>query len=148
VRNVITTAEAILSQIQRWVHAEIGGDADALDRLAAQDFALVGPVGFVLGREQWIDRYRRPDGLNMQSLEWTDTVVREFGDVVVVIGVQTQKAAYAGRRSDGRFRVTQVWVREVGMWKLASLHYSTISGRPPFEDAPHAQPSGVEGGPR
>jgi hypothetical protein len=43
---------------RRWVDAELRGDADALAALSVADFTLVGPLGFVLTREQWLDRYR------------------------------------------------------------------------------------------
>ena len=133
--QALSTKPEVLDLGQRWVQAELRGDPDALDQLAAREFQLVGPVGFVLDRSQWIDRYRDPGGLQMHALQWTDTTVREYGDAVVVIGVQTQQATYAGNPADGRFRVTQVCVRENGKWKLASLHFSPIGGPPPFQPA-------------
>jgi ketosteroid isomerase-like protein len=123
--NALTVTDGL---VDRWVDAELRGDAAALDALGARDLVLVGPLGFVLDREQWIDRYRRPGGLEMQSLEWSDATTRQFGDTTVIVGVQTQQATYAGRRSDGRFRVTLVCVREDDDWKLASLHFSPIGG--------------------
>ena len=43
---------------RRWADAEQRGDADALSALAVEDFTLVGPLGFVLDKQQWLDRYR------------------------------------------------------------------------------------------
>jgi hypothetical protein len=138
----LSSRAAISDLGRRWVRAELQGDGEALDRIAARGLTLVGPVGFVLDRQQWINRYRLPGGLRMQALEWSDLSVRQYGETVVVVGVQTQKATYAGRPRDGRFRVTQVCVREDGVWKLASLHLSPIGGAPPFSAADAATVNG------
>lgn len=130
-----TAEQELADRGQRWARAELAGDAVALDALAARDLHLVGPVGFVLDRSQWVNRYQQPGGLRLHSLEWTDTTVRRYGDTAVVIGVQTQQGSYGGNPADGRFRVTQVWVREDGAWKLASLHFSPVGGPPPFTAA-------------
>ena len=58
---------------RRWTEAEVDGDATTLDGLATDDFTLVGPAGFVLGKQQWLDRYR--DGnrdLRMHSLRFEE----------------------------------------------------------------------------
>ena len=60
---------------QRWVHAEIDGDVPALEGLVTDDVTLVGPLGFVLDRAQWLDRYRSGD-LSTRSLRWEDTRIR------------------------------------------------------------------------
>ena len=44
---------------RRWAQGELDADVAALDALATDDFTLVGPLGFVLDRQQWLDRYRR-----------------------------------------------------------------------------------------
>lgn len=128
----MNTTEEIIELGRRWVAAEQTRDPTELDRLGAAEFRLVGPVGYVLDREQWLDRYRREAPLRLDDMQWTDVEVRNFGDTVIAIGVQTQRGSYADMSADGRFRVTQVYVREDTQWRLASLHYSTIGGPPPF----------------
>ena len=39
--------------------AETQADVATLDAIATEDFTLVGPAGFVLGKSQWLDRYRQ-----------------------------------------------------------------------------------------
>ncbi|WP_051214949.1 nuclear transport factor 2 family protein [Granulicoccus phenolivorans] len=126
------TQQEILDLGRRWVAAEQAGDAAALDRLGATGFRLVGPVGFVLDREQWLDRYRGDRALKLEEVQWSDVEVQEFGDTAIAIGVQTQRGSYAGHPADGKFRVTQVLIRDDGQWQLAGLHFSPIGGPPPF----------------
>lgn len=110
----------------RWASAERNNDATALDTLLAEDFTAVGPLGFVLTRVQWLDRYRDSAFVNGQ-LEWTINGVRSYGDSAVVIGIQNQTAAYRGHPSNGRFRVTQIMIRRDERWQLAGLHLSPIA---------------------
>lgn len=114
---------------QRWAEAEQRGDNAALAELAADDFTLVGPLGFVLVRDQWVNRYGA-GGLVTHELSWDDYTIREYGDVTVAVGVVTQKAEFQGRPADGRFRVTQISVRRDGRRLLAGLHYSPIATPP------------------
>src|SRR4051794_3082057 len=90
---------------QAWVEAELSGDAAALEGLTTEDFTVVGPVGFVLNREQWTNRYR--DGTFVASeLAYDDVSVRIHGDAAISIGVHAQKATHQGNPADGSFRGT------------------------------------------
>jgi hypothetical protein len=49
-------------------YAERSGDADELGRLLADDFILVGPLGFVLDRPQYLGSRRSGDLKHATSL--------------------------------------------------------------------------------
>src|SRR4029453_3096855 len=87
---------------KRWAEAELARDLTVLDDLAHEDFILVGPLGFVIDKTQWLDRYRSGD-LVTSSLQWRDTKARIFGDCAVVVGVNDQGAAYRGGPNSGAF---------------------------------------------
>ncbi|MGW4829294.1 nuclear transport factor 2 family protein [Amycolatopsis japonica] len=115
----------------RWADAEVRGDTEALDAMTTADFTLVGPLGFVLGKPQWLQRYRGGD-LVTEKLDWTEVDVREHGTAAVSVGVHAQEGAHQGNRVDGRFRVTHVFVRDDDRWLIAGIHLSPIGGPPPF----------------
>ncbi|MFU8854816.1 nuclear transport factor 2 family protein [Micromonospora sp. SL1-18] len=116
---------------QRWAEAEQRADIEALDALAVADFALVGPLSFVLDKQQWLDRYRTGN-LITASLTWDDVAVRSYGDTAVAIGIHTQQASYRGQPSNGQFRATHIAVRSGGRWQLAGIQLSPIAAfRPP-----------------
>jgi ketosteroid isomerase-like protein len=122
------TRAEILALGARWAAAEQAGDTGALGEIAADDFRLVGPFGFVLDKAQWLDRYRT-GALATSSLIWDEVEVRDFGATAIAIGRHTQHASYRGQPADGQFRVTHVFVRDGDRWALASLHLSL--GAPP-----------------
>ena len=121
----------ILQLGQRWAEAEQRGDVAALEAMTVGNFTLVGPLGFVLDKGQWLDRYRTGQ-LVTSSLVWEDVHVREYGDGAVSIGRHTQQANYRGQPSDGQFRATHVAVKVDGQWQLASMQLSPLGQfRPP-----------------
>jgi ketosteroid isomerase-like protein len=120
----------ILTTGQRWAEAEAAADTGTLDALTVDDFTLVGPVGFVLTKPQWLGRYQ--GGFTPEATSWDDVTVREYGDAAVTIGTVTQRASYQGQRADGQFRVTHVFVRRDGRWLIAGEHLSPLGGPPPF----------------
>jgi ketosteroid isomerase-like protein len=114
---------------KRWVKAELDGDTGAMDSLAHNDFLLVGPLGFILDKAQWLERYSS-GAFVTSALDWRDTTVRVFGDSAVVIGVHDQQAAYRGQPSNGQFRATHILIREDGTWRLVGMHLSPIATPP------------------
>jgi ketosteroid isomerase-like protein len=129
----MTTDTDIRALGARWAQAEQDGDTTTLADLAAADFRLVGPFGFVLDKTQWLARYATGD-LVTRSLVWDEVEVRDFDGTAVAIGRQTQRATYQGRPADGQFRVTHVFIRAAERWLLASLHLSQAA--PPVPPDP------------
>ncbi|WP_020659434.1 nuclear transport factor 2 family protein [Amycolatopsis benzoatilytica] len=125
------TAGEIVELGRNWAAAEVAGDPDALAGMVADEFRLVGPLGFVLDREQWLDRYRS-GALATQRLDWREVDVRVHGDTAIAIGVHDQEATHQGNRVDGTFRATHVLVRGGGGWRLAGMHLSPLGAPPAF----------------
>ncbi len=126
-----TTADQIHELGTRWVAAELDADLATLEALVTDDFHLVGPYGFVLDKEQWLDRYRSGD-LVTNVMTWHDVALREYGEAVVSIATQSQEASYRGTPSNGNFRITHFFVRAGDRWAIAGMQLSpTYSGTPP-----------------
>jgi ketosteroid isomerase-like protein len=120
----------ILTTGQKWAEAEARGDADALAQLTTDDFHVVGPVGFVLDRQQYLGRYQ--SGFTPEEVRWDEVEVSDHGDAAITVAAVTQKASFQDQRADGRFRVTHVFVKQGDGWRVAHAHYSPIGGPPPF----------------
>src|SRR5258708_14928884 len=75
---------------RRWAEAQEDGDADALDSLLTDDFMLVGPLGFVLTKQQWLGHFRSGAPV-ASSVEWDAVVVRGYGPDPRAIGHQRQR---------------------------------------------------------
>jgi hypothetical protein len=127
----------LADQVTAWTRAELRGDVDALDLLLHPDFLGVGPFGFLLSREQWLQRFA--GGLHYTELEFTaDTDTRVIGDSAFVVGTQTQRGHHVGQPIDGAFRVTLVLAGPSRL--LAAAHFSLRT--PPGAPRPSGQPAG------
>jgi hypothetical protein len=111
--------------LARWIGAEARGDAVALDALLDGDFRGDGPRGFVLSKQQWLDRYRSGDLVN-EVFAWQETKVRVYDDTAVVMGVLVQAARYQGADCTGRFQGTLVAVRRDGRWSIVNVQLSQL----------------------
>jgi ketosteroid isomerase-like protein len=126
----MSTEEQVREFGRVWAAAEERGDTEVLAGLAADGFRLVGPLGFVLDRDQWLARYGG-GALVTEKLDWAEVEVRDFGATAIAIGVHTQIAKHQGNPVNGRFRATHVLVRDDDRWRLAGIHLSPIGGPPP-----------------
>ncbi|HEY3479293.1 MAG TPA: nuclear transport factor 2 family protein [Streptomyces sp.] len=127
----MSTEEQVRELGRIWAAAEERGDTETLAGLTVDGFRLVGPLGFVLDRDQWLARYSG-GGLVTEKLDWAEVEVRDFGGTAIAIGVHDQVARHQGNPADGKFRATHVLVRDEDRWRLAGIHLSPIGGPPPF----------------
>ena len=116
---------------QAWAKAELNADTDFLDRLLTDDFIGIGPLGFLLNKMQWLMRHRSGD-LRFTSFTWDEVQTRLYGDTAIVIGRQSQIATHKGDDATAQLRMTQIYVRGDGDWKLAGVQMSPIQMPPRF----------------
>jgi ketosteroid isomerase-like protein len=129
----MTARTDVLDLVGHWAAAEQDNDAEALEGLLAGDFVGVGPLGFVLDRDQWLGRFG--NGLENRAFAVEDAQVRDYGAAAVVVGVLAQETSFQGRDNSGRFRLTLVAVRPTDRWLLAGAHIGMLqkpSGPPPL----------------
>lgn len=113
--------------METWTSAERSGDSEALASLLTDDFAGIGPHGFQLDKQQWLDRYDSGALVN-EAFSTEDLTMRPCGsDVAIVNGVQAQTAVYHGQSFPGRFRFTAVLTRNGDGWVLANMQLSPLA---------------------
>ncbi len=87
------------------------------------DFRGVGPKGFVLAKEPWIEGHASGQ-LKYPAFELSELQAHAFGSgTAVAIAILTQHGSHQGHAMQGRFRTTLVWVGE----RLASAQLSEIA---------------------
>jgi len=121
--------DQIIELGRRWAKAELEADTETLGRLLDPDFVCVGPVGFVINKEQYLAG-RRSGDLKQQGFAWEDASVRVYGDAAIAVGSQVQTGTFQGRDNSARLRITHVLIQKGGGWVIASLHLSPITPAP------------------
>jgi hypothetical protein len=123
-RTLVAASVAVMKTFEEllaaWSRAEARADAEALGLLLAVDFRGDGPLGFVLDREQWLDRYRRGE-LQAEAFAWSPTEVRVLNQAAIAIGLLSQVARYRGLDCSGVFVCTLVAVRVADRWAIVNV---------------------------
>jgi len=104
--------------------AELHADRESLRRLLTDDFLSIGPKGFILTKDQWIDRH---DQFSYQALDTSEMDVRLHNGAAIVRNVQRNRATYDGHPVELAVRVGQVWVNEQGQWRLTAIQFSPMA---------------------
>jgi ketosteroid isomerase-like protein len=113
--------------VEDWAAAEQRGDAASLEGALAEDFIGIGPRGFMLTKDQWLERHESGK-LRYRSLGLDEVQVRLYGDAAVVTGRQSAEGKYEDFDLRDQFRATLVFVKQRERWMLAGLHLSPIAG--------------------
>jgi hypothetical protein len=124
------TQQKVMQLANAWANAELHGDTTSIERTLADDFIGIGPLGFMLTKQEWLARHEAGD-LKYESFNLDEVQVRVYNnDAAVLTGRQAQQATYLGNSIPGQFRITLVFIQHHGQWQLASLQLSSI-GQPP-----------------
>jgi ketosteroid isomerase-like protein len=125
---VTITRTEIKALLTRFAEAQRLSDVDDLSGLLTEDFKLVGPLGFVVPKQEWLEKFRT-GMLQIQSLEWDEIDIRThaYAHFAIAIGRLTQAATFAQKPADGEFRVTAIAIGHGTSWHLAGAHYSPIA---------------------
>jgi uncharacterized protein (TIGR02246 family) len=111
--------EAVLSFEREWTEAMIGKDAAALDRILADDFTEIDPMGMTHTKEAALANAKSGD-LVFESFTPRDMKARVYGDTAVVTGLSTVKGTHKGQDISGDYRFTDTLVKRNGRWQAVA----------------------------
>jgi hypothetical protein len=110
---------------QRLNEALVDGDAATLTELVSPDCRIIGPKGFIVAKDEWINVHA--SGVYTQVLLHTvESELLPHGDTVIRSDIQQSECLYQGEHITGLFRVLSVWVRTSGHWQLAATQYTAL----------------------
>lgn len=121
--------QEIMRLAEGWTSAEAGGDVAFLEKTLADDFIGIGPLGFMLTKQEWLARHQSGD-LQYETLNLDEINVRVYNEAAILTARQVQQVAYRGTSIKAQLRTTLVFVQQQEQWQLASFQLSTI-GQPP-----------------
>ena len=123
--------DKLLAARDAWYEAFYRGDTDAMDKVEAKEFVVIGDRGGAAKEEQLKgikkaveDKKWFPKG-TAQVTE--DLRVRFEGNVAVVTGRAWVKAPDQKDPPKERTALTEVWVERDGRWTVLHLHYHRIA---------------------
>lgn len=110
-----------------WAAAERDGDVSTLDRILTDDFAGIGPLGFVLTKPAWLARFQ--SGLTYDHFQLEEIQLRNYGQAAVVTARQIGNGTLGGERLPFEtLRSTLTLIHQRDGWQLAAVHMSFVAG--------------------
>lgn len=119
------TEQEVTRLVNAWAAAELGRDVAFLESTLADDFVGIGPLGFMLTKQEWLARHQLGD-LQYAAFTVDEIKVRVYTEAALVTCHQSQQATYRGTPIPGQFRASLMFVRQDGHWRLAGLQLSAM----------------------
>ena len=83
------TQQEVMQLADVWANAELLGDTAVLEKTLADDFVGVGPLGFLLTRQEWLARLQSGD-LKYTAHTLDEVKVRVYNEAAILIGRLTK----------------------------------------------------------
>jgi hypothetical protein len=107
---------AVLAAEKSWVAAVLKGDGATVEKLMASDIQYTHSSAAVQTREQFVKAVSS-GSTKYTAIDFSDTVVRQYGKTVVITHKMTPKTVQNG---EAHLWVGEVWVETPGGWQMAS----------------------------
>lgn len=105
------------------IQAALKGDDSWGKAHSTADYTFVDPGGAVSSASSG----NMPEP-KFTSLEVSEQNIRVYGNTAVVVEKAAVKGTSGTQSIDGDYRLTRVWVKEGGQWKMASGQVTRIAG--------------------
>lgn len=108
--------------------AEGKKDAAALDRIFSDDFIFIAANGGIHDKQKFLAEVKADtEPVPDETLSYEDFKVRSYGKTALV----NYLLVVNGKDKDGkaaisRYRMSAVWVKQKGNWRLANIHATRV----------------------
>ena len=109
-----------------WMPAHQDRDVEALERIVAPEFRFMAIHLYPepMRRDQWMDAAR--EGYTIVSFAFESMDIEVSKDTGVVHSRYSQVASYQHVSLSNAFRLTDVWTRADGTWRVIARHSSIL----------------------
>jgi hypothetical protein len=105
--------------------AAVKNDASWVEKNAADDYAAILGNGAMVSKAE-IVQMRQSGDVKYESIDVSDRKVRSYGNTAVMNATATIKGTMKGNDISGTYRITQVWVKQGGGWKVANMQSTKV----------------------
>jgi uncharacterized protein (TIGR02246 family) len=125
----LTKAEEEVRKLERqWLDAYEQNDAEAMDRIVADDFAITFPNGAIQTKPQVMSMIKAPRRAGQPRMKFYTEEVRSrsYGDTVILMGRVVTEYDRDGKTVKDQSRYTDTYVRRNGRWQVVASHLSNV----------------------
>ena len=125
----LSKAEEEVRRLERqWLDAYEQNDADAMERIVADDFTITFPNGAMQTKPQLMSMIKSPRRPGQPRMKfYTEGVQsRAYGDTVILLGRVVSEYERDGKPVKEQSRYTDTYVRRDGRWQVVASHLSNV----------------------
>ena len=115
--------DKILALEKKWTESYKHRDVSLLSSLLADDFIITIEDGSTYGKVGYIS-HSADSSVHVDVAELSELKVRMHGDTAIVTGAYHETGDSKGKRYEYRDRLTDVWMKRDGKWRVIASHYS------------------------
>jgi len=120
------TVAALRQAVRDIDRACVEGNTEFFRRVLTGDFHFTGPDGETLTKQQAVGGFES-GAVRFTAFETDEVDVRVYGDMAVVLGlIRAEEVLAGGELVSWTRRITWLWVRADGQWKVAAWHASQL----------------------
>jgi ketosteroid isomerase-like protein len=113
----------ILALEKKWTESYKLRDIGILASLLAENFVITVEDGSTFGKAGYIS-HSADSSVRVDVAELSDLRVRMHGNTAVVTGAYHETGDSKGKHYEYRDRLTDVWMKMDGKWRVIASHYS------------------------
>jgi ketosteroid isomerase-like protein len=113
----------VLALEKKWAETYKERDIGILSSLLAEDFIITVENGSTFGKEGYIS-HSADSSVRVDVAELSELKVRMHGNIAVVTGAYHEKGDSKGKHYEYRDRLTDVWMKMDGKWRVIASHFS------------------------
>jgi len=124
-----TKAEEEVRRLERqWLDAYEQNDAEAMERIVADDFTITFPNGAMQTKPQLMKMVKAPRQPGQPRMKFRTEGVqsRAYGDTVILTGRVISEYERDGKPVTEQSRYTDTYVRRGGRWQVVASHLSNV----------------------
>ena len=125
----LTKAEEEVRRLERqWLDAYEQNDAEAMERIVADDFIITFPNGAMQDKPQLMAMVKTPRRPSQPTMKFhtEDVRSRAYGETVILIGKVITEYERGGKKVREQSRYTDTYVRRNGRWQVVASHLSNV----------------------
>lgn len=105
--------------------AALKGDASWLEKNTTDDYTNIGGSGTMLTKSEVIE-LRKSGDVKYSDIQTSDSKVRVHGNTAILTATASLKGTLKGNDISGTYRISQMWLKEGGNWKLANMQSTKV----------------------
>ena len=125
----VSKAEDEVRKLERqWLDAYEQNNAEAMERIVADDFTITFPNGAIQTKPQLMAMIKSPRRAGQSRMKFSteDVQSRAYGDTVILIGRVITEYERDGKTVKEQSRYTDTYVQRKGRWQVVASHLSNI----------------------